>query len=279
VLMDLVRTARKAAEEPLIVIPGQSAPEPDTESDKHDNVTVDIGAPANPPGFDDALVGIVAGESRSFDVQYPEDYAVKELAGQTVRYDVTVKAIRKRVVPDLDDEFAKDLGEFESLDALRSRVRADLEHEAAHEAERDMRAELLGQLASRVQFEVPPALLDREIDRRVEEFVRRLLEQQIDPTRTNINWEEFRERQREPAAQSVRSALALDEVARREHITVSDEEIEAEIARYAERAGRSPAAVRARLEKEGGLTRLYTGLRRDKAVSFLLTRAAGIEEG
>jgi trigger factor len=158
-------------------------------------------------------------------------------------------------------------------------VRADLQHEAAHEAEREMRAELLKQLSSRVQFDVPASLLDREIDRRVEEFVRRLMEQQIDPMRTNINWEEFRERQKEAAAESVKSALVLDEVARRENVTVSDEELEAEVSRYAERTGRTAPAVRARLEKEGGLSRLYTGLRREKAMSFLLSRASGIDLG
>ena len=141
---------------------------------------------------------------------------MQELAGTTVNYDVTVKAIRKRVVPALDDELAKDLGAFESLDALRGQVRADLEHEAEHEIERETRADLLRQLAARVTFDVPSSLVDREIDRRVEEFVRRLVEQQIDPTQANINWEEFRERQREAAEEAVRSALVLDEIARRD---------------------------------------------------------------
>ena len=277
VLMDLVRTAEKKTEEPLIVIAGER-PQPEYETDKHDNVTVDIGGPANPPGFDEALAGLNAGEQKTFDVTYPDEYTIKELAGTTVRYDVTIKAIRKRVVPDLDDEFAKDLGEFDSLAALRARVRDDLEHEARHEAERETRAELLKQLAARVQFDVPPTLLEREVDRRVEEFVRRLMEQQIDPMQTNINWEEFRERQKESAAEAVRSALVLDEVARRESIAVSEHELDAEIGRYAERTGRTGAAVRARLEKEGGLGRLYTGLRREKTVSFLLSRATGIEQ-
>lgn len=279
VLLDLVRTAQKRGEEPLIVLPGQQAAPPETETDKHDNVTVDIGGQANPPGFDEALLGLNAGDQKSFDVTYPADYTIAELAGTTVRYDVTVKAVRKRVVPELDDEFAKDLGEFESLEALRARVRADLEHEAMHEAERETRAALLKQLAERVTFEVPASLVDREIDRRVEEFVRRLIEQQIDPMQTNINWEDFRERQREAAAEAVKSALALDEIARRENISAGNDEVDAEIARYAERSGRTPAAVRARLEKEGGLSRLYTGLRREKTVSFLLSRAAGIEQG
>jgi trigger factor len=123
-----------------------------------------------------------------------------------------------------------------------------------------------------VTGEVPAALVDREIDRRLEEFVRRLIEQQIDPMRANINWEEFRERQREAAVEAVKSALVLDEVARREQLAVADEDIDQEIERYAERTGRTPAAVRARLEKEGGISRLYSGLRRERAIDFLLSR-------
>jgi trigger factor len=266
VLMDLKRTAE-----------GQPGDQPHT--DRHDNVTVDIGGPANPPGFDEQLVGLQAGDTKTFDIHYPADYTIQELAGTTVQYDVNIKAIRKRVVPEIDDEFAKDLGNFDSLEGLRARVRADLEHEASHEAEREARADLLRQLASRVTFEVPSSLLDREIDRRVEEFVRRLIEQEIDPMRTNINWEEFRERQKEAASEAVRGALVLDEVARREQISATEAEVQAEVDRYAERTGRTPAAVRARLEKEGGLARLYSGLRRERTMDFLLSKATVIREG
>lgn len=276
VTVDIVRTARAKAEEPLVVIAGETpAPQPgETQTDRHEGVTVEIGAPANPPGFDEALLGVTAGDSRTFDITYPEDYAIQELAGTTVNYSVDVKALRKRIVPDLDDEFAKDLGEFENLEALRARVRADLEHEAMHEAQREIRGSLLEQLAARVTFDVPAALLDREIDRRVEDFVRRLIDQQIDPMKVNINWEEFREQQREAAEKAVKSALVLDEVARREGISATDDEVNAEVERYAERSGRSAAAVRARLEKEGALGRLYAGLRREKTMDFLLARAS-----
>jgi trigger factor len=267
VVLDLRRTAAAKDEG------GKSAESGETHTDRHDNVTVEIGAPANPPGFDQELTGLHIGESKTFEVHYPADYAIQELAGTTVSYHVDVKAIRKRIVPELDDEFAKDLGSFDSLDGLRAHVRSDLEHEARHESEREMRADLLRQLATRVTFDVPASLLDREIDRRVEEFVRRLVEQQIDPTRANINWEEFRERQRDAAMEAVRSALVLDEIARRDSVIVSDEDMQAEIERYAERAGRTPEAVRARLEQEGGLARLYTGLRREKTMELLLSKA------
>jgi trigger factor len=243
------------------------------ESDRHENVSVEIGAPANPPGFDEELMGLTVGAEKSFTIRYPADHAVAELAGTQVSYGVTLNAIKQRVVPELDDEFAKDVGDFESLDALRARVREDLVHEARHAADRQLRADLLKQLARRVTFEVPESLIDREIDRRVEEFARRLLEQQIDPRKTNIDWEAFRDGQREPAREAVASALVLDEVARREDLMVTPEEIDREVARYAERTGRTAAAVRAGLEKEAGLSRLHTGLRREKAVDFLLTHA------
>jgi trigger factor len=284
VLMDLIRTTqgkdskddKESKEQTEAESTGPEAAEGghlETQSDTHENVTVDIGATANPPGFDAQLAGLTTGATKTFDVKYPDDYTIKELAGTTVSYDVTVKTIRKRIVPDLDDAFAKDLGDFASLDALKTRVREDLEHEATHEADRELRANLMKQLATRVTFEVPRALLEREIDRRVEEFVRRLIDQQIDPMKTNINWEDFRERQREAAAETVRGALVLDEVARRESVAVTTDDIEAEVAKYAEQTGRTPAAVRARLEKEGGIGRLYSGLRRERAIDFLLSRA------
>ena len=277
VLMDLVRTTSGGEHVHDHDEEGHEGHDHGPKSDNHQNVTVEIGATANPPGFDEELAGLTPGAQKTFDVHYPDDYAIKELAGTTVNYDVTVKAIRKRIVPELDDEFAKDLGEFENLDALKTRVRQDLEHEAKHEADREMRGELMTQLARRVTFEAPQALLEREIDRRVEEFVRRLIDQQIDPMKTNINWEEFRERQKEAAAEAVRGALVLDEVARREQVTVTQDEVEAEIARYAERTGRTPAAVRARLEKEGGISRLYSGLRRERTIDFLLSRATIVQ--
>lgn len=243
------------------------------QADRHQDVSVEIGAAVNPPGFDDALKGVPSGTRKSFTARYPADYAIKELAGTEVDYVVDVKTIRRRVVPSLDDEFAKDLGEFATLDDLRRRVREDLVKGAEQDADRQVRAELLKQLAARVTFEVPPALVEREVDRRIEEFVRRLLEQQVDPRRANVDWEEMRKSQREPAGEAVRAALVLDEVARAEQLTVTDEEVGQEIGRYAERSGKTPAAVRAQLEKEGAISRLYAGLRREKAVDFLLACA------
>lgn len=264
VVVDLARRALTAAK------PG--------EADHHENVSVEIGASANPPGFDAQLIGLTVGAGKTFAVHYLADYAIKDLAGTDVEYMVAVKALKRRVVPALDDEFAKDLGDFETLERLRERVREDLFREAAHEADRRLRADLVREVARRVTADVPSVLVEREIDRRVEEFVRRLVDQQIDARRTSIDWEGFRKSQREPAVEAVRGALMLDEVARRERLTVTDEDIDREVGRFAERTERTPVAVRAQLEKDGGLARLHAGLRRDRAVDFLLTRATIVEE-
>jgi trigger factor len=245
----------------------------DGGSDRHEGVHVEIGAAANPPGFDTELTGLNTGDDKTFTVHFPEDYQVKELAGTDVVYAVKVKAIRRKVLPVLDDEFARSLGDFASLDALRERVRTDMEQEAEEGANRQVRGELLKQLAQRVTFELPASLVEREIDRRLEEFARQLVAQQVDPRETGIDWGQFRESQRDAARTAVASALVLDELARRENLTVSTEDVDKEIDEFAQRSGRTPAAVRAQIEKEGGLGRLSAGLRREKAVDLALTRA------
>jgi len=181
-------------------------------------------------------------------------------------------------VPTLDDEFAKDVGDFETLDGLRQRVRANLQAEADRSAEREVRTDLLRQLASRVTFEAPEALIEREIERRIEEFVRRLVEQGVDPRPAGIDWQRFRDNQRDSARETVASAIVLDEIARREQIGVESGEVDAEIEKYASAMGRPADAVRTRLEKEGRISSLYISLRREKAVDFLRSRATIAEE-
>jgi len=241
--------------------------------DTHKDVAVELGAKVNPPGFDEQLLGLETGAVKTFSIAFPADYPNAELAGAEVSYTVTIKAIKRRTLPELDDEFAKDLGEFENLDALRARVRADLEHEARHTAENELREQLMKQLAARVPFEIPPSLVDREIDRRLEEFAGRLMQQNIDPREAGIDWNAFRESQRDTAKEAVGGALVLDQVARTEALEVTEAEIAQEIARYADRTGRTPAAVRAALEKEGGISRIFAGLRREKSVDYVMARA------
>ena len=247
--------------------------DPDGKVDHHEGVSIELGAAGNPPGFDQNLLGMNPADEKTFVIHFPEDYAVKDMANTDVTYKVKVKEIRRKVLPELDDEFAKDIGEFDSLAALRDRVRADMQADAEHHAKQHLRSDLLKQLGQRISFDLPSSLVEREIDRRLEEFARRLIDQNVDPRKAGIDWGQFREAQRESARDAVGSALVLDEIARRESLAVAPEEIEKEIAGFAERSGRTPAAVRAQLEKEGGIARLTAGLRREKAVDFAMSRA------
>ena len=241
--------------------------------DRHENVAIEIGSPANPPGFDEHLVGLETGAEHEFTLTYPETHEVPELAGAEVRCAVAVRAINRQVLPALDDEFAKDLGEFDALAGLRERVQSDLENQAERDADREVRNELLKQLATRVTVEVPEALIKAELDRRVEHFARHLIAQRIDPRRAAVDWDALRSEQHKAATDAVRSALVIDEIAKREALEVTDDDLEREIARQAELTGRTASAVRALVEKEGGVGTLATGLRREKAIDFLLARA------
>jgi len=243
------------------------------QTDSHKDVAIELGAKANPPGLDEQLLGLASGATKTFTLHYPKDYSISELANQDVDYSVAVKSVKRRVLPELDDEFAKDLGDFENLAALRARVREDLEHEAKHAAERELRGELMKQIAKRLPFEVPASLIERELDRRLEDFARRMMEQGIDPRQAGIDWQAFRQSQRDAAVEAAAGAVYLDQLARHERIDATQDEIDQEVARYAERTGRTPAAVSAALEKEQGLSRVAAGIRREKSIEFLLSRA------
>ncbi len=266
-LMDLTRTVKGA----LIVMPGQQSG--DDKPELMENVSVELGAAANPPGFDDNLMGLNPGDQKTFTTDYPADYAMPELAGKTVRYDAVIKAIRRKEVLPLDDAFAKEVSEFETIDALKEQVKKDLQHQAEHDADHAVRSDLLRTLSSRLTGEVPAVLVERETERRLEDLIRRLMDQGIDPMKADINWQEFRERQKAGAEESVKSTLVLDEIAKREKISATEDDIDAEIAKFAERSGHTPAAVRARLEKEDGLDRIAAGIQREKTVNFLLDKA------
>jgi trigger factor len=256
-----------------IVVVDLDRTDPDGKVDHHEGVSIELGASGNPPEFDQHLVGMSVGDEKTFVIHFPEDYTVQDMANTDVTYKVRAKEIRRKVLPTLDDEFAKDLGDFQSLAALRDRVRADMQADAEQHAKQHMRSDLLKQLGQRISFELPPSLVDREIDRRLEEFARRLMDQGVDPRKAGIDWSQFREAQREPARDAVASALVLDEIARRENLTVSPEDLDKEIAQFATTSGRTPAALRAQLEKESGLARLTAGLRREKAVDFAMSHA------
>ena len=248
------------------------------KDERHEDASVPLGAPGNPPGFDAHIVGMSPGENRTFEVAFPEDYSVPDLSGTTMTYTAAVKEIKRRVLPGLDDELARDLGRFDSLAALRDHVRTDLEAQAASAADRQVRNDLLERLSERVTFELPDSMVESELDRRLRELVDQMMAQNVDPRQAGVDWGQFRESQRDTARQAVTSALVLDEIARREGLQVTPENVDKEIERFAARAERTPDAIRAKLEKDGRISSLYTGLRREKAINLALARAKIADE-
>lgn len=237
------------------------------------NYTVEVGAGQMIPGFEDNLVGGTIGEQKVFELEFPKADGPEEVRGKKVEWKVDVKEIKRKVYPEIDDEFAKDLGEFATLADLRGRIRTDLEQDAERERTRRMRQALLEQLAARMTGEVPEGMVAREVDRRVEEFARRLMDQGVDPRQAAINWDEFRTQQQAPAVATVQSVLVLDAIAARESLEVSEEELDADISGYATRAGRTLAEVKAQLAQQDQLDSIRTGLLREKAVSHAMARA------
>lgn len=266
--LDVTRTTLSSPDE-------QASAELGKSEEQHD-VVLEVGGELNPPGFDEQVTGLRPGDERTFTIRFPEDYRFEGLRGAEVEYRIAVKALRRKVLAALDDEFAKDLG-LDSLEALRDRVRTDLQRDAERGQQREVRDDLLRQLARHVTVDVPETLIVREVDRRLEEFVRRLVDQGVDPMKAGIDWEDFRSKQRDAALDTVKATLMLDEVARREAVEVPEAAVEAELKKFAELSGRSVSAVRARLAEDGGLGRLRMGLRRDRAVELLMSRATILE--
>ena len=246
--------------------------QPPAAAETHTDVQVEIGAPGNPPGFDEHVTGLDVGASTTFAATTPDDTQT-DPGDAEVEYAVNIKGIHLRVLPDLDDDLARDLGTYKTLEELRAQLTADLRAKAERESDRKMRDELLTQLAGRVPGEVPEALVGHELDRRVEHFVTQLVSQRIDPRRANINWEEFRDSQRAAASDTVKSTLVLDEIARQEEIEATADQIEEEVGRLATRSKRTVSAMRALIEKEGDISSLTIGIRRARVIDFVLAHA------
>ena len=231
---------------------------------KTDDVTTDVGielgAKANPPGFDAQLLGLEVGAAKSFTIHYPgrlPDRGAAEHGRRRTRS--PSRASSAACSPSSTTSSRRISGSSRTLEALRARVREDLEHEARHAAERDVRADSDEAAAARVPFELPASLIEREIDRRLEDFARRLMDQNIDPRQAGIDWKAFRESQREPAREAVAGAHRAGRGRAARAARGDRGRGRAEIARYAERTGRTPAAVRARARKGGRLVARLRG--------------------
>jgi trigger factor len=240
---------------------------------RDDNAFVEVGSADNHDGLNAALEGMPPGEKKEVRLTYPPDHPSSGLAGKTVDYAITMKAVKSKVVPAADDELAKDLGEFGSLQELREDVRRRLLAAAERRIDREVKNALVQELVQRASFEVPEALVERHMNARTEGAARGLLFQGVDPTKAGVDWKGYRESQREESVRAAKADILLDEIARREGIEALDSEVDAEIARYAERVKKSKESVRKQMEKEGDLAAVRARIREEKVLDLMRANA------
>jgi trigger factor len=240
-----------------------------------EEVLIEIGGKNTVPEFSENLRGANAGEERQFEVVYPEDANDKRLAGKTFVYTVKVHAVKRKQLPELNDDFSKELGEFTSLEQVRKQIRENMLGERKHAAEREAKDKLVAELVKRNDFEVPESLVDRQIDLRLERGLRALAAQGMKmEDMKKMDLPRLRAGQRDQAVQDVKSSLLLERIAELEKIEVSEEELNHELESLAAQTKQTPEAVRTRLTQDGGLDRIRNRIRSEKTLEFLYHQSA-----
>ncbi|MDQ3805240.1 MAG: trigger factor [Acidobacteriota bacterium] len=250
--------------------------EPTSDEDINaEDVDIVIGGDGVLPAFTENLTGVRPDEVKTFTVAYPEDFSSKGLAGKTVEYTATVTAVRRKELPELDDEWVQSLGEegVDTVERLRERVRENLTKNAEGESEHRLRDEVLGRLIERHRFEVPETLVSYQANQMLQATLRDMMRRGVDPRGGDVNWDALRDVVRERAGEDLRGSMLLERVAEAENIEVTQEEIEAEIQAVAEGTRQSVEQVRAALTKKGGERSIADRLRNRKALDLLVRHA------
>jgi trigger factor len=253
---------------------GNFVAEPEEEEIRVDDVEVVLGGPNVQKEFTENLTGVRPDETRTFTVDYPADFSSPGLAGKQVQYTTEVTSVRKKELPELDDEWAKSLGgDFDSVDMLKTRIREDFEARATAESDHLLRNEIMKKLLDAHKFEVPESLVNQQTAQRYRTLAHQMSQRGIDPNNPEINWESAREELRGQAEADLRATMLLEKIAEVENITVSDEEVEAEIDAIATASQQPKEQVRAALTKNGGERSIAHRLRTRKALELLVENA------
>jgi trigger factor len=248
---------------------GTERDHPQTEPLEAKEAMVSLGAEGTVAAFTENLRGVQPGEVRDFDVPYPADYPQKNLAGKTYHYRVEIQSLKKKVLPALDDELAKSVSEFSTLDELRLQVREDLDKTRQQRAEETAKQKLVEELEKAHPIPVPEALVEAQLDRRLEGTLTRLLSRGIDPRTVGVDWRKIREDSRAEAERDVRGALLLERIADVEKIEVSEEEVDELIRQMAAERREPPATLKTRLTQEGMVSRIKSSRRNQKALDLV----------
>jgi trigger factor len=238
-----------------------------------DSVLCHIGAEETMEPFNENLRGVNIGDHKNFEVAYPADYPDAKLAGKTYNYAVEVLGIKNKKLPELNDDFAKDVSDAATLDELKKKVSEGLEHQRDHRQKELQRERVLAELVKLHDFPVPEALVEHQMDVRLERVVRSLAAQGVDPRAVNVDWVSLRKRQQERATDDVKAELIIDRIATAENIDVTEEEVQHELEHMASHSGESADVARARLTKQGALDTMKAKLRSDKTLHWLAQNA------
>ncbi|MBI2379054.1 MAG: trigger factor [Deltaproteobacteria bacterium] len=240
------------------------------------NYTVEVGGGTMIPGFEDKLLGMKIGEHKEFTLTFPSETGPEEVRGKDVEWKVDLKEIKKKILPDLDDEFAKDLGSFDTLEELRKSIRDNLRTRALARAKRQVQSKVLEKLVESHGIEVPPVMVERQLDFLLEE-IRRIAEQNKDPGMTEA-LRRLREENRGVAAKQVAGMLLLEAVARQEKLEVSEDEVAGRLNEIARENKMSAKQVKATLQKDGRFDSLVYDMRQAKALALLVDKAKITDE-
>ena len=223
------------------------------EGGKGENYDLKLGSGSFVPGFEEQLVGAKAGEEKDLNITFPEDYHA-DLAGKAVVFHVKVKEVKESQVPEVDDEFAKDVSEFDTLEAFRADLKEKVAQRRQAQAQNDFENKVMEQLIANMECEIPDGMVDVEVDRMMEDYAMRLQSQGIPmedyQKMLGVNADMIRSSARPDALRRVQTMLALEAVAAAENLEVNEEELEAEFARLAEQYKLEAAQVKAAVPAE-----------------------------
>lgn len=264
---------RPAESGDYVVVGIESGDGLDGEPMRNPEMTLQLGNPDTIPAFTEGIAGMSPGETKDIDVTYGEDYGQERLAGKTVTFDVELKFIRRKDVPALDDDFAQSMGDFRTMDEFKEQVKASIFAERQYRAQEEAKNLLIEKLADSHEFPVPETYVDRQLQIQLESYARSLQMQGIDPRQLNLDVGKFKESQKERAVRDVKATLLLDKISEVESIVVAQEDVDKEVQRAARQQREPVAAVRAKLEKDGGLDRIANRIRTDKTIALLFETA------
>jgi trigger factor len=240
---------------------------------KQDEIMLEIGNPDTVAAFTENLRGASPGDVKEFDVTYAENYAQEKLAGRTVRFRAEVKGVRKKELPELTDDFAKDLGDYQSLDEVKEEIRKSIQAERQYEAQETAKNKLVDELVDMHDFPVPEAYVERQIKSRLEQSLRSLASEGVDISKLKPDWEKLKESQREKAVRDVKASLLLGKVSDRESIDATRDEVDREVEKIAKQVREPVAAIKLRFQKDGTLNRIASQIVTQKTLNFLFEHA------